>query len=83
MIGNSRPLLAWIVIIWTASASLSRRRVRSCRLPASPALRWQPLDEPRGGRAVSLLRHLVELPAHVAQVGHPPLAVRVGQHARG
>ena len=36
-IGNSRPLLRWMVSTWTASASDSRRRLRSSSVVSSPA----------------------------------------------
>ena len=84
-IGNSSPLLRWIVITCTASASDSRRRARSSfslsraaswiRRPSQVAMAVGPEALGHAG--------LVQQLGNVAQVRHEPLARRARQHPLG
>ena len=72
-----------MVRTWTASASDSRRRLRSSSLVSSPAaaICWRSHDGQRGGAHLLGRRRGVQELADVAQVGQLALAVDGLQHA--
>ena len=84
-IGNSSPLLRWIVITCTASASDSRRRARSSFSPSRAASWIRRPSHVAMAVGPEALGHagLVQQLGDVAQVRHEPLARRARQHPLG
>ena len=84
-IGNSSPLLRWIVITCTASASDSRRRARSSFVAVPRRIVDAPAQPGGHGGRPEALGHagLVQQLRDVAQVGHEALAGRARQHPLG
>ena len=84
--GNSRPLLRWIVMTCTASASDSSRRARSSFSASRVGVVDAPAQPGGHGRRAEALGHagLVEQLGNVTQVGHEALPRRLGRaHAPG
>ena len=78
-IGYCRPLLTHTVMICTAAASLSSRRLRSVAAASLVALAAQPVAQ-RGQAVVLAVRGVLQQLRQVRQVGHVPFAVVPRQH---
>ncbi len=79
-IGYCRPLLTHTVMICTAAASLSRRRLRSAR-PATFGASAVRSQVPQRGQPETLaVRGVLQQLGDVRQVGHQPFPALPGQH---